>query len=68
MDMGGGNETMTMVPWLHFESGDVLWFSGWMPTTAGAMVGASFGLFFLAIVERWLSAMRVVMEAWWNRK
>jgi len=67
VDMGAmGN--MTMVPFMHFQAGSPIWFLEWMPTTTGAVVGASIGLFLLAIVERWLSAMRIVMEAWWRRR
>lgn len=52
----------------HFQGGDVLWFLGWMPSSHGAIAGAAIGLFLLAIVERWLAAMRVVMESWWKQK
>ncbi|KAI0061354.1 CTR copper uptake transporter [Artomyces pyxidatus] len=62
MDLTMGN----MIQYLHFTSGDNLWFLGWVPKSAGAMVGTCIGLFMLALVERWLSAMRAVMEVHWN--
>ncbi|KAH8986462.1 CTR copper uptake transporter [Lactarius akahatsu] len=34
----------------------------------GAMVGTCIGLFMLAVAERWLSAMRAVMEAHWRTR
>jgi copper transporter 1 len=57
-----------MVPWLHFSGGDNLLFQSWHPTSKGAIAGASIGLLFLALFERWLAAMRVVLEARWRRK
>ena len=58
----------SMVPYLHFMPGDILWFYGWVPTSNGAMAGACIGLFLFALVDRWISAMRSVMEAhWYNR-
>jgi len=56
-----------MVPWLHFSGGDNLLFQSWHPVSKGAIAGASIGLFLFAIFERWLAAMRGVMEARWRR-
>jgi len=64
MDLASG----TMKPYLHFTLGDILWFQGWSPQNAGAMVGACIGLFLLAIVERWIGACRSLMEAHWRKK
>jgi copper transporter 1 len=64
MDMTMGN----MLMYLHFTIGDNLWFLGWAPHTAGAMAGACIGLFMLAIAERWLVAMRGVMEDHWSTR
>jgi len=64
MDLASGR----MLPYLHFSPGDILWFQGWVPQSAGAMVGACIGLFLLAIIERWISAMRTVMEAHWRKR
>jgi len=55
----------TMLPYLHFTTGDILWFEGWVPQKAGAMVGACVGLFLLALFERWLAACRAMMELHW---
>lgn len=66
---GGANgHNITMTPYVHFTPGDALWFEEWVPITHGAIFGACFGLFQLALVERLLSAMRNVMEAWWKQK
>lgn len=56
-----------MLTYLHFTPGDVLWFLGWVPASAGAMVGTCIGLFLLALVERWIAAGRAVMELHWSR-
>jgi len=64
MDMNMGN----MIMYFHFTLGDNLWFLGWAPRTAGAMFGACIGLLILAIAERWLVAMRGVMEGHWRTR
>lgn len=64
MSLAVGN----MFPYLHFTPGDNLWFLGWVPRSAGAMVGACVGLFLLALVERWIAACRAVMEVHWSRR
>ena len=57
-----------MKPWLHFTKGDNLFFVGWVPLSSGTVVGACVGLFMLAIVERWVAAMRGLMQVYWSRK
>jgi len=57
-----------MKPWLHFTMGDNLFFASWVPLSRGAVVGACIGLFLLAIIERWIAAMRAVMETFWTRR
>lgn len=57
-----------MLPYLHFTTGDMLWFLGWVPKSTGAMVGTCIGLFLLAIVERWIATCRVVMQAHWAKR
>ncbi|GAA5909909.1 hypothetical protein JCM5296_007437 [Sporobolomyces johnsonii] len=42
-----------------------LWFSTWTPTTAGSTFGACLGLFFLAILSRFLSAVKACAEVAW---
>ena len=64
MSLAAGN----MTPYLHFTPGDVLWFQGWVPKSPGAMFGACLGLFLLAIVERWIAAMRSLAEAYWRKR
>lgn len=63
MDMMG-----MMVPWLHFTGGDNLFFKPWAPSSAGAIAGACIGLVVLSILERWLSGVRSVMSANWNKR
>lgn len=58
--------TGQMLPYLHFTRGDILWLAGWVPTSVGAVVGACVGLFLLALCERWIAAMRAVMEVHWQ--
>lgn len=57
-----------MIPWLHFAGGDNLFFESWRPTSPGAIAGACIGLFILAIIDRWMAAVRRLMEAYWRRR
>ncbi|KAF9476563.1 CTR copper uptake transporter [Pholiota conissans] len=57
-----------MRAYLHFTSGDTLWFLGWVPESRGAMAGACIGLFLLALVDRWLAAIRATAELSWSRR
>lgn len=68
MDQGMSMSSGNMIAYLHFTPGDNLWFIGWAPRTAGAMVGACIALFMLSIAERWLAAIRGVMEAHWRTR
>jgi copper transporter 1 len=71
MDMGSEASPavdIMMIPWLHFGGGDNLFFKSLYPSSPGALVGASIVLFLLAIFERWLSAVRVQMEAHWRER
>ena len=68
MDQGMSMNMGNMIAYLHFTIGDNLWFLGWAPSTAGAMAGACIGLFMLSIAERWLVAMRGVMEEHWSTR
>ncbi|THH04360.1 hypothetical protein EW145_g5575 [Phellinidium pouzarii] len=58
----------SMLTYLHFTPGDVLWFQGWVPNSAGAMVGTCIGLFLLAVISRWIAACRGLMEAHWHKQ
>ncbi|KAH7911480.1 CTR copper uptake transporter [Hygrophoropsis aurantiaca] len=64
MNLAMGN----MLNYLHFTPGDNLWFLGWVPKSAGSMVGACIGIFLLALVERWIAACRAMMELHWSRE
>ncbi|GAA5840053.1 hypothetical protein JCM3766R1_000658 [Sporobolomyces carnicolor] len=70
MDMGQSNSTsaMTMSTFFNTSLGaSNLWFSSWTPTTAGSTFGACLGLFFLAILSRFLSAVKSCAEVAWAR-
>ncbi|KAJ7106545.1 Ctr copper transporter family-domain-containing protein [Mycena epipterygia] len=66
MDDGMTLASGTMLTNLHFSRGDTLWFEGWVPQSAGAMAGACIGLFILALVDRWVAAVRAMMELHWR--
>jgi len=68
MDQGLSMNVGNMIMYLHFKPGDNLWFLGWAPNSAGAMVGSCIGILMLSIAERWLAAMRGVMEAHWRKR
>ncbi|KAK6981551.1 CTR copper uptake transporter, partial [Favolaschia claudopus] len=69
MDDGMSLASGTMLTYLHFSPiSDTLLFNGWVPQTRGAVFGACVGFFILALVERWLGAVRAMMEAGWGRE
>jgi len=71
MDMTTGTTTTTMSSMglgFHITPFDQLWFEDWAPQTNGAFVGACLGLFVLALVERWVSAIRALCELRWRRR
>lgn len=55
-----------MIPYVHFTTGDVLLFLGWVPKSNGAMVGTCIGLFLFGILSRWFAAIRVGGERIWR--
>ncbi|KAH8120234.1 Ctr copper transporter [Phellopilus nigrolimitatus] len=57
-----------MIPYLHFAGGDALFFKQITPSSKGALAGAAIFLFFLAMLERFIVAMRAVMEARWRQR
>ena len=63
-DMGGG----TMKMYLHFTPGDSVLFGPWIPNTDQAIFGTCVGVFMLAMVDRWFSAIVAVMNAYWHKK
>jgi len=70
MDMDGAMALSSgnMLSYLHFTPGDTLWFQGWVPLSKGAMFGACVGLFLLALVDRWLAAIRAMAEVGWRKQ
>jgi len=57
-----------MMPYMHFTGGDYLLFKPWAPSSHGAIAGACFGLIVLAIFQRWVSAVRSVLDGYWRRR
>ncbi|KAG6917201.1 hypothetical protein DXG01_003405 [Tephrocybe rancida] len=57
MDMPMSLASGTMLSYLHFTPGDVLWFAGWVPARGRTLFGACVGLFLLGIAERWTAAL-----------
>lgn len=49
-------------------STDVVWFASWIPSSAGAVIGTSIGLFFLGAVSRLLLAMQRGSEWAWKER
>ena len=68
MDGAMNLSTSSMRAYLPFTTGDTLWFMGWVPLTAGATVGACIGLVILALVDRWLAAIRATAERAWRQR
>lgn len=63
---GGGHN---MITYFHFERGlDSVWFLEWVPSSVGAVVGTCVGVFLLGILERWISALRALIELHWRQK
>ncbi|EJT98934.1 hypothetical protein DACRYDRAFT_24046 [Dacryopinax primogenitus] len=60
--------TMGMMLGFHATPFDQLWFLGWTPQTNGAMFGACIGLVILAVLERWVAAIRGLCEVWWKQR
>lgn len=74
MDMNSSSDSsddstmMMMVPYLHFTGGDALFFKSITPSSNGAIAGAAIFLFFFAIAERYVVAMRAVLEVKWRQR
>lgn len=72
MDMGmDGSMSLAsgiMKSYLHSTSSDVIWFLRWVPQSRGAMAGAGIGLFLLALIDKWLTAIRASAESYWRRR
>lgn len=69
MDMGSSSGSSSSGGmFLHFKPGDTILFQNWIPTKPGPIFGACVGLFLLAILDRWLAALRRFMELWWAER
>lgn len=75
MNMGGGDSSSSnghadimMTPYFHFTRGDYVLFEKWQVNSVGATVGACIGLVLFAIFERWVTAMRGVLEHKWRAR
>ncbi|KAF8168331.1 copper transporter [Crassisporium funariophilum] len=66
--MSSSSMSAMMVPYLHFQTGDYLYFQMWRPTSAGAIAGACIGLIVLALLERWIAATRSVFYIHWHQR
>jgi len=77
LGLDGGSETASssgvtntghlaqMIPYFHKGGGDHLFFKPWVPSSPGAIAGASFALVFLAILERFVNGVRGRLEGYW---
>jgi solute carrier family 31 (copper transporter), member 1 len=57
-----------MVPYLHITGGDNLFFKSLQPSSHGAIAGACICLFVLALMERFVHAVRYRLGAYWRRR
>ncbi|WOO84918.1 uncharacterized protein LOC62_06G008428 [Vanrija pseudolonga] len=65
---GGASGGGTMIMYFHGYIGqDTLWFSTWVPKGPGATVGVCIGLFLLAVLDRYLHALRAACNEAWRR-
>lgn len=57
-----------MMPYFHTDGGDNILFESWVPSSAGAIGGASVAIFFLALLERLVNGFRGRLEGYWASK
>lgn len=57
-----------MTPWLHFNGGDNFFFKSLHPSSHGAIAGACIVLVLISVFERWVAAMRGVLEHNWAER
>ncbi|KAG6812829.1 hypothetical protein H0H92_016098 [Tricholoma furcatifolium] len=62
MDMPMSLASGSMLTYLHFTPGDVLWFDGWVPGRGCTLFAACVGLFLLGLAERWATALRAGLD------
>ncbi|KAK7692768.1 hypothetical protein QCA50_004401 [Cerrena zonata] len=60
-------DMLMMTPYLHFSGGDNLLFKSWRPSSVGALTGACIGLILLAVLDRWMAAVRGLLEVRWEQ-
>ena len=63
-----GVMSVMMKPWLHFTGGDYLYFSTVAPSSHGAITGAAIVLFVIALLDRFVFAIRGVMGQRWKKR
>ena len=74
MSMSGNDSSadsmmmVMMTPWLHFTGGDNFFFKSLHPSSHGAIAAACIVLVVISIFERWVSAVRNVLYAHWQRR
>jgi len=68
MGMGSSSGSGMMVPYFHFSAGDNLFLGVWAPTSRGDIAAACIGLLLLAMLERWLAAVRMVFDHHWHKR
>ncbi|PWZ02438.1 hypothetical protein BCV70DRAFT_50 [Testicularia cyperi] len=54
--------SMMMPVFFHATGGDILWISGFRPTSPAAVLGASVLVFFIALLSRFLDALKRVVQ------
>jgi len=54
-----------MLPFLHVVGADTLWLQGWVLHSPASTAGACIGVFLLAILSRWLDAVRSLADMHW---
>ncbi|KAI0690691.1 Ctr copper transporter [Cytidiella melzeri] len=58
---------VVMTPWLHFTGGDPFYFKSLTPSSHGAIAAACIVLVVISIFDRWLFAMKNVLDVHWAR-
>lgn len=53
------------MPYFHTDGGDNPLLQSWVPSSPRAVTGASFALFFLAILERFVNGLRGRLRGYW---
>lgn len=64
----GSAMPIMMVPYLHITGGDFLFFESIQPSSNGAIGGACICLVLLALLERFMHAVRRRLEVYWRSR